>query len=180
MPGFRYRHWVQRLKKARLLLQYNEAVLWRDMLKGARRYLINLPDHERNISVLNHYLSTIARTREGVNLSLVVPERFAGLFSSNKAFAQVFHYPSMRSRRSYPVNEELVQHIPRIYDVTLDLNWQPYIVSHYIAATRGTKFTAGFHNEYSAEFFVHTLMIRDESSYEQGVKSLLRIGGLTD
>ncbi len=173
-----YERWVKRLKKARMILQYEQAVTWHEILKGAKRYLVTLPDHERNISVVNHYLNVVARQNPQVNLSLVVPPRFTHLFSNNPVFAQIFEYPELRNKTRFPINEEQVSHIPRIFDVALDLNHTPYILSHYITATRATRLSAGFYNSYSSELFVHSVQIHSDSDYEKGVKSLLKMGGL--
>lgn len=163
-----------------MILHYDEAVKWQDMLKGVKRYLINLPDHERNISVVNHYLTEIARSHPQLSISLVIPEKYSGLFDNNSHFSQVFTFPEVRSWKQFPINEETVSHIPRIFDVTLDLNLSPNVLSHYISATRGNRLTAGFYNNMSGELFVHTVVIRSESEYEKGVKSLLQIGGLLE
>ena len=178
--GFKYNRWINRLKRARMILYYDDAVKWQDMLKGVKRYLINLPDHERNISVINHYITDIARKNPKLSISLVIPEKYEYLFAPNKYFTQIFHYPEILSKKSFPINEELVNHIAKIYDVTLDLNFNPNILSHYIAATRGTRLSAGFYNSVSSDFFVHSLILKNESDYEQGVKSLLKIVGLLE
>ena len=180
MLNFTYKRWIKRLKKAKMILQHSDAVKWQDMLQGVKRYLINLPDHERNISVINHYLTKIARDNPHLSLSLIVPEKYKTLFISNSHFSQIYSYPEVRNKKAFPINEELVSHIPRIYDVSLDLNLTPYVVSHYIAATRSTRLSAGFYNTMSSEFFVHTVIIKNEIEYEYGVKSLLKIGGLLD
>ena len=178
--GFKYNNWIKRLKRSKLLLEYDQPVFWYDLLKGANRYLICLPDHERNISVTNHYLAPIARDNKNLSISLVVPEKYTGLFTRGDFFTSVFTYPKVRSPKYYPINEEKVSEILPVYDVTLDLNFTPYILSHYITATRGKKLTAGFRNDYSENMYTNSVVIKGQAFYERGVVTLLEVAGLIE
>lgn len=178
MTLLRYKYWVRRLRNARLILSYKEAVNLREITASSRRYLICMPDHERNVSVAKHYLTPIIRTRTDLSISLVIPERYAQLFAETEQLNQIFIYPDVKNPKAFPVDEDVVSHILPVYDVAIDLNNSPHILSHYITASRGKKITAGFENPFTRDLFTHLIVAGGQSTYEKGMRTLLNITGL--
>lgn len=177
LKKWRFERWVRQLRASRQILVLAQPQNLFDMVDKGSRYLISFPDHERNISVARHYLVPIFQKGQH-HYSLLLPEKYAHLFSESDHVASYFFYRDMGKPNLFPVQEEQISHIAAVYDIGVDLNLEPHIHSHYIIASRSTKMAAGFENQYSHFLLSHTIRIGEQTSYEKGLITLLKLSGL--
>jgi hypothetical protein len=177
LKKWRFERWVRRLRASRQILAPAQPLNLFDIADKGCRYLISFPDHERNISVARHYLVPIFQKSQH-HYSLLLPEKYAHLFSGSDNFESHFFYRDMGKPNLFPVQEEHISHIASVYDIGVDLNLEPHIHSHYIIASRSTKMAAGFENQYSHFLLSHTIRIGGQADYEKGLIALLKLSGL--
>jgi hypothetical protein len=178
LTKFRYNNWVRLLKSKGLITLPDEPLNWNSVKNSGRSVLIALPNDSRNIHVVNHYLGNILKADKQKAISVLIPADYADFILEMRFYRNHIVLPPVKSL-NFPVTEDMLPEMPsEDFPVCIDLNETPFILSHYIIATRGKEMSLGFHNEFTDLLFTMTLKTSGRASYDKGFQSLLKLAGL--
>lgn len=178
LKHFRYTNWVRLLRGKNILPKPAEPLNWNTLKADVSKIFISLPDDTRHIHVVNHMLSRILSENPSLHISVLVPPTFEDFIRGMRCYKSIYILPPVKST-TFPITEEMVTETAgEMCDIGIDLNISPYILSHYLIATRSEKASLGFYNVFSAPLLSMTLKLRETSSYDNGFESLLMMAGL--
>ncbi|MDK2975665.1 MAG: hypothetical protein PWP06_140 [Candidatus Marinimicrobia bacterium] len=178
LKHFRYTNWIRLLRGKNILPQPGEPLNWNTLKADVRKIFISLPDDTRHIHVVNHLLSQILSENPSLHVSVLVPPAFEDFIRGMRCYKNIYILPAVKPT-TFPITEEMVaKTATETCDIGIDLNISPYILSHYLIATRSEKASLGFYNVFSASLLSMTLKLRETSSYDTGFESLLMMAGL--
>ncbi|MDD3806811.1 MAG: hypothetical protein PHE86_02070 [Candidatus Marinimicrobia bacterium] len=178
LKQFRYKNWVRLLRGKNILPETPLPIDWESLKQEGQSLFIALPNDSRHIHVVNHLLNQLLSQQPSLNISVYVPPAFEDFIRGMKFYKEQFILPAIKPL-SFPISEEMIPDtFKKICDIGIDLNCAPYILSHYLIATRSKKASLGFYNLYSSSLFSMTLKIKP-SSYDSGVEALLNLIGIT-
>ena len=178
LTNFRYKNWVRLLKSKGLIALPEKPLDWNSVKNFGTSVLIALPNDNRHIHVVNHYLGNILKADRSTDISVLIPSEFADFILGMRFYRNHIVLPPMKAL-NFPVTEDMLPELPaEDFAVCIDLNEDPFILSHYIIATRGKEISLGFHNDFTDPLFTMTLKTSGRASYDKGFQSLLRLAGI--
>lgn len=178
LTKFRYKNWVRLLKSKGLITLPDKPLSWDSVKNFSRSVLIALPNDNRHIHVVNHYLGNILKSDRKTAISVLIPADFADFILGMRFYRNYIVLPPSKPL-NFPVTEDMLPELPsEEFPMCIDLNETPFILSHYIIATRGKEISLGFHNDFTDPLFTMTLKTSGRASYDKGFQSLLRLAGI--
>lgn len=175
---FRYKNWIRLLLTKGTLPRPQEPFDWETLKASNENVLISLPNDSRHIHVVNHALSQLLPKIKTSRISVLVPPAFGEFISGMSFYHRQIVLPPVKPL-TFPIIEDMLPNIPdNTYDITLDLNADPYLLSHYIVATRAGTASLGFENAFTPYLFRMTYKLGQASDYDKGFQSLLTLAGL--
>lgn len=178
LKHFRYTNWIRLLKGKNILPKSPPPLNWNALKQEGRNIFISLPDDSRHIHVVNHMLSRILSGNSSLNISVLVPPAFKDFIGGMRFYTNQYVLPPVKPF-AFPITEEMISgSIRETWDLGIDLNITPYIISHYLIATRSEKASLGFHNPFTSPLFSMTLKLSESGSYDRGFESLLALAGI--
>ena len=178
LKHFRYINWIRLLRGKNILPESTAPLNWNTLKTDTHKLFISLPDNTRHIHVVNHMLSRILLENSSLNISVLVPPAFEDFIRSMRFYKNIYILPTVKPT-AFPITEEMVAGATgETCDIGIDLNISPYILSHYLIATRSKKASLGFYNPFSAPLFSMTLKLGESGSYDNGLESLFTMAGI--
>jgi hypothetical protein len=175
---FRYTNWVRLLRGKNILPEPTAPLNWNTLKADVNKFYISLPDDTRHIHVVNHMLSRILSENPSLHISVLVPPAFEDFIRGMRCYTSIQILPAVKPT-TFPITEEMVAGtVVETCHIGIDLNISPYILSHYLIATRSEKASLGFYNPFSAPLLSMTLKLGETSSYDNGFESLFMMAGL--
>jgi hypothetical protein len=128
--------------------------------------------------VVNHALSQLLPKIKKTRVSVLIPPAFSDFILGMHFYHRQIVLPPVKPL-SFPITEDMIPKLPQDkYDICIDLNAEPYILSHYIVATRAETASLGFENSYTPSLFRMTYKLKNASDYDKGFQSLLLLSGI--
>ncbi|MBW6458072.1 MAG: hypothetical protein K0B52_02800 [FCB group bacterium] len=112
--------------------------------------------------------------KKDIKITLIL-SRELELLAEHRGKTEV--YPVLASK-PFPVPRDKTEHIPRAFDIALDLSPEPSPLTAYITASRGKKLTIGLKSADLDRFY--TILVNPAENYRESVMTLLSAGGLFD
>jgi hypothetical protein len=161
--------WTTSLRRRKKILSFKEPVNLQEQIKESSKICICMPRDNSRFYEAREVLHKIKNHDHWVMLIL---EKELELLAEHSGKTEV--YPPAGSK-PFPLTEEMLRHIPKNFDIAIDLSPQPTPTTAYITGTRGKKMTIGLKSGELDPFY--TVLVNPHDDYKTSVITMLNIAG---
>ncbi len=170
LQQIRRKAWIHRLRRKRQILYFSQPVNMNHQLEDIKKICICMPSDHKYFYEARACIQEIHQPQLQI---LLVLSRELELQAEHHGKTEI--YPQLPSN-PFPIHEEIVNNIPKYFDIAIDLSPQPSPLTAYITGTRGKKLTIGLENKQLNSFY--TVLVKPGDNYRDSVMTMLSLAGL--